>query len=81
MRQALVTFMFVIGVVTLSGCIVHHKNHPPPSAKRCSTHCASYAKRRVCNRKCRVWRNGVCVSYKQHCHHTRYCKRHVTRCR
>jgi len=81
MRQVLAALVLGLGVAALSGCIVQHRNGPPPRGGRCSTQCASYGKRRVCDRRCRVWRNGVCVSYKQHCEHTRYCQRHVTRCR
>jgi hypothetical protein len=81
MRQAMLAVSLMLAMATAGGCIVHHRHRGPSRGRNCRTECASYGHRRVCNRRCRVWRNGVCASYRQQCRRTRYCRRHVTRCR
>jgi len=94
MRQAVVALALLMslgGLSTLSGCIIRHRgprayhraSHPghPGPHRRCATQCGDWGYRRTCQRRCHAWRNGVCVSYRQSCQRTRYCRRQVTRCR
>ena len=82
MRHALLAVSLTLALLSAGGCIVHHRHRGAPVRNsRCATQCAAYGQRRVCNRRCSVWRNGVCAKYRQHCHNTRYCRRHATRCR
>ena len=68
---------------TLSGCIVHHRGRSYRRGRpaRCRTVCTRYGYRRNCARRCRVWRNGVCVAYRQNCRRARYCVNRATRCK
>jgi hypothetical protein len=81
--------MLVVAVLSfvwlpLASCIIA----PRPGYQRqrqrqrnCYRSCAAYSQRRRCTRRCQVYRNGVCVSYRQVCKHTRYCSRYRSRCR
>ena len=50
------------------------------SGQRCRTTCVQYAYRTTYRRRCRIWRNGYCVSYHQYNDRVRYCVRRATRC-
>ncbi|MCK5800359.1 MAG: hypothetical protein KAI47_24380 [Deltaproteobacteria bacterium] len=80
---AIVAF-FAFVLVPLSSCLIqapggtqkHHRYK-----RNCTRTCAAYANRRHCAQRCQVYRNGVCVSYKQVCTNTRHCTRYRSRCR
>lgn len=87
MRALLLAMGLLLSSGGLWGCIVrppgyrttHYQYRHEP--RRCTTGCADEGLRRVCQRRCRIWRNGVCVSYRESCRDERYCRRQVTRCR
>lgn len=82
MRSVLLALAFLVALPALSGCIVRTSpRHKTYRSRNCRTSCVQYARRRRCTRRCHVWRNGVCVAYRQHCSQSRYCVRRATRCR
>ena len=81
MRRLLIALALIVAFPALSGCLVRtHPRHRTYRSGNCRTRCVRYAHRRQCSRRCHVWRNGVCVAYRQHCSHARYCVRRATRC-
>ncbi|MBK8481966.1 MAG: hypothetical protein IPL40_12465 [Proteobacteria bacterium] len=87
MRALLLAVALLLGSSGMSGCIVpapgyrvtHQQRRSQP--RRCTTACAGQGQRRVCQRRCRIWRNGICASYRESCRNEQFCRRHVTRCR
>ena len=76
---ALAVFSFVL--LPLTSCIVRSPRSGYRRQRNCYRKCARYRVRRSCVRRCQVFRNGVCVSYRQVCKQRRYCARYVSRCR
>lgn len=82
-RRFVVGLLLFVSLAMLSSCIVRHRrhhHHHRPRGRRCHTRCAKYAYRTRVQRRCKVWRNGVCVGYRTYRHRTRYCVRRATRC-
>ncbi len=65
----------------LASCIVHTPRSGYRRQHNCYRHCARFRVRRTCERRCSIYRNGVCVSFRQVCRQSRYCARYVRRCR
>ena len=81
MRQVLVALaLFALSVPTLSGCIVAPGPRYRHNRGNCHQQCARWGHRRRCAQRCQVYRDGVCVSYRDVCERERFCTAYRTRC-
>lgn len=88
MRMLMIAVALLFGAGALGGCIIRPVGYGPrhrvvyrSEPQRCATRCGAYGHRRICQRRCSVWRNGVCVRYVEACRNEAHCQRQVTRCR
>jgi hypothetical protein len=55
----------------------HHRHH---RRRHCRQVCQRWGHERHCERRCRMYSNGGCFRWEQHCSDRRVCRRYVDRC-
>jgi len=74
----------LLALLSLAGCLVpvHHHGPPPPGRyhRNCRSGCLEWGHREVCDRRCRIWANGICMGWEQRCRPQRVCLRSGTVC-
>lgn len=77
MRRLLLALALLLTIPVISSCFVPVRHH---RRRNCYRKCVYNAHRRSCQQQCEIYRNGVCVAYREVCRHVRYCARYRTRC-
>jgi hypothetical protein len=80
MLRSFVLLVCLVTTVLLAGCLVRHHGYGPPAGRPCQTSCAQWGYQDVCDQRCRVWGNGVCMAWERRCSPRRTCLRQGTRC-